>query len=145
MYGTPKASHGKIIITDSQDKVELYSMDSYFQSIFKLNTEKTQTLFQIKVHLHTVPIPGIEITTQGVYNLLSNDVYSSIYWEIHKSPGPDSVHGCTLFENYTATEIIPVLTHLFWQQSLSYQSFATILEASLHGPNRIQRYIILYH
>ena len=56
-----------------------------------------------------VPIKEIEITEQGVLNLLTNH-------EPHKSPGPDDI-GASFLRN-TATEIAPMLTHLF-QQSLS--------------------------
>ena len=53
-------------------------------------------------------ISNIEITVPGIYNMFSN-------CNPYKSPGPDNVHNYVLRE--TATDIAPLLTHLF-QQSL---------------------------
>ena len=50
-------------------------------------------------------IPTFEITTQGIYNILSN-------CNPYKSPGPDSIHPYAL--KVTAAEVSPMLT----QQSL---------------------------
>ena len=44
------------------------------------------------------------ITSEGVYNVLSN-------CNPHKSPGPDAIHPYAL--QVTATEITPILTHIF--------------------------------
>ena len=55
------------------------------------------------------PITDINITTPGVYKLLSEI-------DPHKAPGPDTLPG--YFLKCTATEIAPILTHMF-QQSLS--------------------------
>ena len=54
-------------------------------------------------------ITNFEITTQGVYNILNT-------CNPYKSPGPDGIHPLPLKE--TATEVSPMLTHIF-QQSLS--------------------------
>ena len=54
------------------------------------------------------PIPNIDITVNGVRNLLDQ-------CDMNKSPGPDNIHGT--FLKHTASEFAPLLTHLF-QQSL---------------------------
>ena len=54
------------------------------------------------------PIADIEITLNGVFKLLANH-------NCNKSSGPDGISA--IFLKNTATEIAPILTHLF-QQSL---------------------------
>jgi len=54
------------------------------------------------------PIPNIDITVNGVRNLLGQ-------CNMNKSPGPDNIHGT--FLKHAASEFAPLLTHLF-QQSL---------------------------
>ena len=54
-------------------------------------------------------ITNINITAPGVYKLLSEI-------DPHKAPGPDTIS--RYFLKSTATEIMPMLTHMF-QQSLS--------------------------
>ena len=56
-------------------------------------------------------ITSIEITRQGVINLLAN-------CDSNKSPGPDKINPGPLFLKNTANLIAPMLTHLF-QQSLT--------------------------
>ena len=61
-------------------------------------------------------IPEINITLQGVTNLLSS-------CDPHKSPGPDNLH--TAFLKQVSMEIAPMLRHLF-QQSLRYNSIPAV-------------------
>ena len=70
------------------------------------------------------PYPSINITLQGVTNLLSNS-------NPHKSPGPDSLHA--VFLKQTSTEIAPMLTHLF-QQSLRDNSIPIIWKQAYVTP-----------
>jgi len=51
-------------------------------------------------------LPQFQITEQRVHNILSN-------CDSSKSPGPDSIHPFTL--KATATEISPMLAHIFSQ------------------------------
>ena len=92
------------IITDPASKANL--LNQYFKTVFTVENEtdqphKGQSLYPT--------IANFEITTQGVYNILST-------CNPHKSPGPDGIHPYALKE--TATEVSPMLTHIF-QQSLS--------------------------
>jgi len=101
--GTLKTQDGKTV-TDPYNKAEV--LNRHFQSVF--TTEDSDHVPDKGPSPYTT-IADIEITTQGVYNLLQN-------LDTHKSPGPDGIHGH--FLKATATEIAPVLTHLF-QHSLS--------------------------
>ena len=80
-------------------------LNEYFHSVF--TTENLGLVPDMDPSPHE-SIPDIDITAHGVYNLLSN-------LKIHKSSGPNDVNAH--FLKATATEITPVLTHLF-QQSL---------------------------
>ena len=88
-------------ITNAFEKANI--LNQYFKSVFV--TENSDT-FPSKPNS---PYPPIEITTQGVYNILQN-------LNSYKSPGPDNVHPYAL--KATSMEISPMLTHLF-QQSLN--------------------------
>ena len=61
-------------------------------------------------------IPEINITLQGVTNLLSS-------CDPHRSPGPDNLHAA--FLKQVSMEIAPMLTHLF-QQSLRDNSIPAV-------------------
>ena len=80
--------------------------NEYFHSVF--TTEDLGLVPDMDPYPHE-SFPDIDITTHSVYNLLSN-------FKIHKFSGPDDVSAH--FLKATATEITPVLTHLF-RQSLS--------------------------
>ena len=82
------------------------ALNKYFKSVFTV--EDNETIPNKGISLHP-SLPDFEITTQGVYNILSN-------CNPYKSPGPDCIHPYAL--KATATEISPMqLTHIF-QQSL---------------------------
>ena len=91
------------VISDSISKVE--ALNQHFKSVFTI--EETDNLPDKGISPYPA-ISHIEITVPGIYNLLSN-------CNPHKSLGPDNVHNYVLRE--TATDIAPLLTHLF-QQSL---------------------------
>ena len=80
-------------------------------------------LLLIWVHISPhAPIKEIEITEQGVLNLLTNH-------KPHKLPGPDDI-GASFLRN-TATEIASMLTHLFQQSLYSGVLRTTGLETCL--------------
>ena len=86
------------IITDPASKANL--LNQYFKTVFTVENEtdqpyKGQSLYPT--------IANFEITTQGVYIILST-------CNQHKSPGPDGIHPYALKE--TATEVSPMLTHI---------------------------------
>ena len=90
-------------ITDPSEKANI--LNQYFKSVF---TEEGSKNIPHKGTSLYPSIPTFEITTQEVYNILSNR-------NPCKSPGPDSIHPYAL--KATAAEVSPMLTHIF-QQSL---------------------------
>ena len=101
--GTLNASNGAPVI-HSIEKAQL--LNDQFKSVF--TSEDLQNL-PSKESSPYLPMPEIIITIPGVLKLLS---------EInpHKASGPDNIPALVLKE--TASEIAPMLTHLF-QQSLN--------------------------
>ena len=91
------------IVTDSSEKAEI--LNEQFKSVFTI--EDTTCIPDMGVSPYP-PISNIDITVNGVRNLLDK-------CDVNKSPGPDNIHGT--FLKHTASEIAPLLTHLF-QQSL---------------------------
>ena len=87
------------VVSNSLDKSEI--LNNQFKSVFTIeNTEN----FPNKGPSPFPKIGDTEITTTGVYKLLSN----CHPW---KSPGPDNIHAC--FLKNTAREMAPMLTHLY--------------------------------
>ena len=91
------------VITDPVEKAN--TLNQHFKSVFTV--EDSETIPNKGISLFP-SLPDLEITTQGVYNILSN-------CNPYKSPGPDHIHPYSL--KATATEVSPMLTHIF-QQSL---------------------------
>ena len=94
--------------------------------------------------MSTSPYPyysGIEITLQGVINLLVN-------CDTNKSPGLDKIS--LLFLKNTANEISPMLSHLF-QQSLTLGTLPSAWKHAYVSPifkkviNQTLRTIDLFH
>ena len=78
-------------------------------TLYGINTVQKQVRIYMAFFLCKGPSPfpkigDIEITTTGVYKLLSN----CHPW---KSTGPDNIHAC--FLKNTAREMAPMLTHLY--------------------------------
>ena len=92
-------------------------LNQHFKSLF---TTETISPFLTKVH----SLSQFQIMEQGVYNILSNCNWS-------KSPGLDSIHPFTL--KATATEISPMLAHIFSQSfetgtdTFKYYSYKKII------------------
>ena len=86
-------------ITDPANKADI--LNQHFKSVFTVEDrsnipDKGPSLYP--------SITDFRITPEGVYNVLSN-------CNPHKSPGPDAIHPYAL--QVTATEITPILTHIF--------------------------------
>ena len=81
-------------------------LNQHFKSVFTI--EETNNLPDKGISPYPA-ISNIEITVPGIYTLLSN-------CNSHKSPDPDNVHNYVLRE--TATDIAPLLTHLFQELAL---------------------------
>ena len=99
------------IVSEPSEKAEIFN--NYFKSVFTV-----EDLSDIP-NKNTSPypsIPEINITLQGVINLLSG-------CNPHKSPGPDNIHAA--FLKQASSEIAPMLTHLF-QQSLRDRSVPAV-------------------
>ena len=92
------------IITDPASKANV--LNQYFKTVFTVEDGKNQPHKGQSLY---PAIANFEITTQGVYNILNT-------CNPYKSPGPDGIHPHALRE--TATEVSPMLTHIY-QQSLS--------------------------
>ena len=99
-------------------------------SLLLLNHQKRQKLSMNTLNLSYIPdkgtspyptIPEINITLQGVNNLLSS-------CNLHKSPGPDNLH-----LKQASMEIVPTLTHLF-QQSLRDNSIPAVWKQAYVTP-----------
>ena len=91
------------VVTESSDKAEI--LNNHFKSVFA--TEALHNVPNMGMSPYP-PIADIEITLNGVFKLLANH-------NCNKSSGPDGISA--IFLKNTATEIAPILTHLF-QQSL---------------------------
>ena len=92
-------SHNGCVVSDSLEKSEI--LNKQFKSVFTIeNTEN----FPNKGPSSFPKIGDIEITTVGVYKLLSD-------CDPWKSQGPDNIHAC--FLKNTASEMAPMLTHLY--------------------------------
>ena len=92
------------IITDPASKANV--LNQYFKTVFTVEDGKNQPHKGQSLY---PAIANFEITTQGVYNILNT-------CNPYKSPGLDGIHPHALRE--TATEVSPMLTHIY-QQSLS--------------------------
>ena len=92
------------VISDSVSKVEV--LNQHFKSVFTI--EETNNLPDKGISPYPA-ISNMEIMVPGIYNVLSN-------CNSHKSPDPDNVHNYVLRE--TATDIAPLLTHLFQELAL---------------------------
>ena len=99
--------------TASEPSEKAAIFNKYFKSVFTVEDLSNVPDKGISPY---PSIPEINITLQGITNLLSN-------CNPHKSPGPDSLN--TAFLIHTSTEIAPMLTHLF-QQSLRDNSIPEI-------------------
>ena len=98
--GTLK-SRDSVPIADPLQKAK--DFNEYFQTVF------TNENFDSIPNKGASPFPSIsdfQVTMQGIHRLLLN-------LDPHKPPGPDNIHGRFLKE--TASEIAPLLTHLFQQ------------------------------
>ena len=98
--GTLK-SRDSVPITDLLQKAKAFN--EYFQTVF------TNENFDSIPNKGASPLSSIsdfQVTMQGIHRLLLN-------LDPHKPPGPDNIHGRFLKE--TASEIAPLLTHLFQQ------------------------------
>ena len=92
------------IITDPVGKTNV--LNQYFKTVLTVNDDKNQPHKGQSLY---PTIANFEITTQGVYNILNT-------CNPYKSPEPDGIHPYAL--RATATEVSPMLTHIF-QQSLN--------------------------
>ena len=92
------------IVTESSEKAQI--LNNHFKSVFTI--EDTSCIPDKGVSPYP-SIPGFDITSSGVRNLLAN-------CDTNKSPGPDNIHAA--FLKQVASEIAPLLTHLF-NQSLT--------------------------
>ena len=86
-------------ITDPASKAGI--LNQHFKSIF---TPEDRSSIPDKCPSLYPPITDFHITSEGVYKVLST-------CNPHKSPGPDAIHPYAL--KATATEITPILTHIF--------------------------------
>ena len=86
-------------ITDPANKVDI--LNQHFKSVFTV--EDRSNIPDKGPSLYT-SITDFRITSEGVYNVLSN-------CNPHTSPGPDAIHPYA--PQVTATEITPILTHIF--------------------------------
>ena len=102
--GTLKSSDGRPITTPSE---KAHLLNHQFKSVFTIDSNEPHIINRNNTETDQT-IQDIEISISGVYNLLSKS-------DIHKSQGPDNIHPHFLKE--TASELAPMLTHLF-QQSL---------------------------
>ena len=82
-------------------------LNQQFKSVFTIDSNEPHIINRNNTETDQT-IQDIEISISGVYNRLSKS-------DIHKSQGPDNIHPHFLKE--TASELTPMLTHLF-QQSL---------------------------
>ena len=89
------------IITDPLEKAEI--LNNQFKSVF---TSEDTSCIPDRGNSPYPPIPDIHITLNGVRNLLAE-------CDTTKSPGPDNIHAA--FLKQVASEIAPLLTHLFNQ------------------------------
>ena len=102
-----KSQNGSVV-SNSQEKAEI--LNNQFKSVFTIeNTEN----FPNKGPSSYPKFQDIEITTAGVYKLLSD-------CKPWKSPGPDNIHAS--FLKNTASEMAPMLTHLYQDQEC-FQKF----------------------
>ena len=99
------------IAFESSEKAKAFN--EYFKSVF---TVEDLSYIPDKGTSPYPAIPEINITLQGVKNLLSS-------CDPHKSPGPDNLHAA--FLKQVSMEIAPMLTHLF-QQSLRDNSIPAV-------------------
>jgi len=121
------------LITDPANKEDI--LNQHFKSVFTVEDrsnipDKSPSLYP--------SITDFRITSEGVYNVLSN-------CNPHKSPGPDAIHPYAL--KATATEITPILTHIF--QSLLESGTVPLpwkhAYASPVFKKEIQRIIVQFH
>ena len=108
---TLKASNIDHIITDPAEKANI--LHKHFKSVFTV--EDRETIPNKGTSLFP-SLPDFEITTEGVYNILSN-------CNPYKSPGPDYIHPYAL--KTTAASVSPMLTHIL-QQSLDFGTVPTL-------------------
>ena len=94
--GTLKTSNIDHMITDPSEKANI--LNKHFESVFTVENRETipTSLFP--------SLPGFEITTQAVYNILSN-------CNPYKSPRPDYIHPYAL--KATVAEVSTMLIHIF--------------------------------
>ena len=107
------------IASESSEKAEAFN--EYFKSVFTL---EDLSYIPDKGTSPYPAIPEINITLQGVTNLLSS-------CDPHKSPGPDNLHAA--FLKQVSVEIAPMLTHLF-QQSLRDNSIPAVWKQAYVTP-----------
>ena len=107
------------IASESFEKAEAFN--EYFKSVF---TVENLSYIPDKGTSPYPFVPKINITLQGVINLLSS-------CDPHKLPGPDNLHAT--FSKQVSTEIASMLTHLF-QQSLRDNSIAAIWKRAYVTP-----------
>ena len=86
-------------ITDPASKADI--LNQHFKSVF---TTEDRSNIPDKGSSPYPSIADFRITSEGVYRVLSN-------CNPHKSPGPDAIHPYAL--KATATEVTPILTHIF--------------------------------
>ena len=98
------------IVTESSEKAEI--LNDQFKSVF---TVEDTSCIPDKGTSPYPSIPDFDITSNGVRNLLEN-------CNTNKSPGPDNIHAA--FLKQVASEIAPVLSHLF-KQSLTEGTLPT--------------------
>ena len=98
--GSLKAPNGDVA-TEPFDEAEI--LNNLFKSVFTLEDQHSVPDMGISPY---PSITSIEITRQGVINLLAN-------CDSNKSPGPDKIN--PLFLKNKANEIALMLTHLFQQ------------------------------
>ena len=76
-------------------------LNQYFKTVFTVDDDENQPHKGQSLY---PTIANFKITTQGVYNILNT-------CNPYKSPGPDGIYPYAL--RATATEMLPMLTHIF--------------------------------
>ena len=116
------------IASELSEKAEAFN--EYFKSVF---TVEDLSYIPDKGTSPYPAIPEIDITLQGVTNLLSS-------CDPHKSPGPDNLTHTNMvlityiaFLKQVSVEIAPMLTHLF-QQSLRDNSIPAVWKQAYVTP-----------
>ena len=107
------------ITTKSFDKAEI--LNNHFKSVFTLEDQHSVPDMGISPY---PPISGIEISLQGVINLLAN-------CNSNKSPGQDKIS--PLFLKNIANEIAPMLTQLL-QHSLTVDTLPSAWKHAYASP-----------